>query len=218
MSANYEIRIGDVTLRDEIMEMDILKDDAERPRYRVARIVLDLDKINPAELNVHWPAIVDQIDGVRKRVLYGVITEVKYIDTNRVLIVCRGAERYFEEYRTNLVFDGFSVPEQVFYIGRRVPEVGVQERNIEGLSLKKNSRRFRVIMPILNLTVGKQSSVFGVLLRPSDPNSEDDKVIAEYKIDTIWNKPIAWAETTVEAVYFDEAAIEARKRIVTALD
>lgn len=222
------MRVGDTVLKDEVFDVIIQETRLPHTRETTATVVLSLDKTDLSMVNVHWRITVDDIESTPKRVFSGVVVQTYPIGDDKVVLECEGGERHYRERTLSFGFHNFMAQEMVFYVARRVPEVQVQEKNIQGLNLNKNRRNFRVILPILNLEIPVTMSVMNTRLHPSDPSSEDEKTIFSQfsKIvnsnspgdNSVWNRSKVRAEVLVEATYFDEAAIEGRKLVTSALD
>ncbi|MCJ7768415.1 HEPN domain-containing protein [Candidatus Bathyarchaeota archaeon] len=229
--SQFEVRIGETVLKDEVADVVLQEFIFEHTMETRAAIILRLEKVDPSRLNLHWPAIVDEVDATRKRLFYGVVVEAYCAEGNKLVLACEDAKRYYEEFKARFGFQEFPVQEIVFYLARRVPEVEVQEKNIQGLSLKKSPRSFRVIMPILNMSVTERTSILGIQLLPKEGTSEDEEAIARFFSENgktasqagnnerpVWYETETRAELTLEATYFDEAAAEARRRVSRAVD
>jgi hypothetical protein len=223
----YEVQIGNTVFSDEIYEIVI-----ERQRFKhsietVAKVTFRLDKIDASRIDAYWPVIVDEIGISKRRVLYGVIVEAFRIDDRKLTLICEGSERYLKEYTVGYSwFSGFTPQEMLFYVGRRTPEIEVQEKNIGGLSLEKSPRAFKVIMPLLNFEIADEMNLLGLQLKRVDPTSEDEQAIDRCfkKIQggsvnyQMWAASKLRLHAEIEATYFDEAALKVRKLATPVLD
>jgi hypothetical protein len=218
--ARFKVEIGDQLYEDEVI--DFTKKELEFQHYAETRaiVVLQLEKIDPNKLNLHWPVTVDSIDG--KRLFKGLVVEANRVDSDKLALICEDSSRYSKETRIINGFHNFPWQEAFFYAAKRMPEIQIQEKNVPGLSLNKSRRRFRVITPILGLDLREKKSILGVDLAPKDSASEDEVIIARIfaKDDgaSVWNQSGTRAEITLEATYFDQAALEARRRVVSVVD
>jgi len=218
MSAKYEIRIGDLLLREEILDVHITQTRYRHYRQTTADVVLRFNMLDPSLLDLYWPIIIDNVQGPRQRVFYGLTIQTHVIDTDKLHLTCEDASRYLKEHTSSTAFNNFPVPEVFFYLGRGVRGISTPEENVEGLSIKKNSRSFRVTMPVVNVVLPTELFVLGIKLRPRGQTLEDDKKIDKSNLSSDWRNACVWAEVVVEAVYFDEAAEKARKLIIRAVD
>jgi len=218
--ARFEVRIGDQLYKDEVLDFTMKEVEFHHHLERTAIVVLQLETIDPSKLNLHWPVTVDSIDG--KRLFRGLVVEAHRVDSDKLALMCEDSSRHFKETRVTYGFHGFPWQEAFFYVARRVPEIEVQEKNFPRLSLNKSRRRFKIITPIVGLDLREKRSILGVDLAPKNPASEDEEVIARIfaKDDgtSVWNQSATRAEITLEATYFDEAALEARRRVVSVVD
>jgi hypothetical protein len=218
--ARFKVRIGEQPYEDEVIDFMMKEQEFERRAVTTAFIVLRSEKIDPNRLNLHWPVTVDSGDG--KRLFRGLVVEVDLVDNAKLVLTCQDSSRYLEETRIVYGFHNFPWQEAIFYAAKRMPEIQIQEENVPGLSLDKSHRIFRVIIPILGLGLHEKKSILGVDLGPRDSASEDEVIIARTftKDDgaSVWNQSSTRAELTLEATYFDEAALEARRRIVSVVD
>jgi hypothetical protein len=222
------VHVGDTVLKEEVLDVIIEQTRLPHTRETTAMVVLSLDKTDLSMVNVHWRITVDDIESTPKRVFGGIVVETYPISNDKVVLECEGGERHLKERTMSYGFHNFTVQEMVFYVTRRVPEVQVQEKNIQGLNLNKKLRNFRVILPILNLEIPATMSVMNARFHPNDPSSEDEKTIySQFSKTTnadspgeesVWNRSKVRAEVLVEATYFDEAAIEGRRLVTSALD
>lgn len=218
MPTSYVVRIGNITLRDEVISVSVKEEWVDHGRDVHGRVTLHLEKVDPSRLNLFWPAIVDEVDGNEsRRILWGVVLSISR-EKDAITLECGGSERYSKEYLTTDSFFNFPIQEIVFYLGRRIREIETQEKNIHGLALNKTRRRFNVIMPISGIEVYERVSIQDAELHPADPSSEDERLISEYKQrEKMWDVR-SRLNLNIEATYFDEAAEEARKAAIAVLD
>jgi hypothetical protein len=213
--------VGDTILKDEVLDVLIMKTRLPHTRETAAKVVLLLERTDPSKVNVHWPVTVEDAKSTPSRIFSGVIVETCLIGNDKVVLECEGGERHLKERTMSYGFHNFPAQEMAFYIIRRVPELHVG--NIEGLNLNKKQRNFKVILPILNLEVPLTMSFMNVQIHATDPSSEDETTISTQfsrlaDANSVWGRSKARAEVLVEATYFDEAAIAGRKLATNALD
>jgi len=223
MLTRYEVRVGDTVLKDEVFDVLIMETRLPHTRETAAKVVLLLDKMDLSKVNLYWPVTVEDARSTPNRVFSGVVVETYLVGNDKIVLECEGGERHLKERTITYGFHNFPIQEIVFYVTRQVPEVQIQEKNIEGLNLNKKRRSFKVILPILNFEVPSTMSIMNVQIHASDPSSEDETTISTQfsklaDANSVWRRSNARAEVLVEATYFDEAAIAGRKLITSALD
>jgi len=213
--------VGDTILKDEVLDVLIMKTRLPHTRETAAKVVLLLERTDPSKVNVHWPVTVEDAKSTPSRIFSGVVVETCLIDNDKVVLECEGGERHLKERTISYGFHNFPAQEMAFYLVRQVPQLHVG--NLERLNLNKKRRNFKVILPILSFEVPVTMSVMNVQIHATDPSSEDETTISTQfsklaDANSVWGRSKARAEVLVEATYFDEAAIAGRKLVTNALD
>jgi hypothetical protein len=223
----YEIGIGDVVLDPAaVYDFTYETKPVGHGIETTGVVTLRLDAVDPSKIDLYEPVIVDEIGATRNRVLWGVIVNALDVNDKKLALSLEGPERYHKEWQVGYrSFSNFSPQEIVFYLSRRIPEIEVQEKNIVGLKLNKNRRVFRVIFPVLNFEISDEVRVLGQRLGPVEASSDDERQIQKYSNEElrgapteqhIWSETRVRAQMSIEATYFDEAALEGR-RLATAI-
>jgi hypothetical protein len=92
--SQFEVRIGETVLKDEVADVVLQEFIFEHTMETRAAIILRLEKADPSRLDLHWPAIVDEVDATRKRLFYGVVVEAYCAEGNKLVLACEDAKRY----------------------------------------------------------------------------------------------------------------------------